>query len=159
VSAVIRLGSTIEQAKKICETAGHQFVQHDGSVWCSSSVVDLKAPSEVEITFCSGLACGITVTLLPPPETLARFIDALSKQLTAHYGGKTANKTDLVQCPNLAELAQCVMQDKAQVLHEWSWPSKHSVLLSSGKQKDRPCAKLTYTTPEYAKDHAPGPAL
>ncbi len=157
--AGFRLGSTVEQAKKICEDAGHQFTLSDASATCSSSVVDLKAPSEVAITFCDGQSCGIEVTLLPPPENLGRFIASLSKQLTAHYGEKTANKTDLKQCPNPAELAQCVMKDTAHVLHEWSWPSKHSVRLSSGKEKDRPCAKLTYLTPEFAKTRVPGPAI
>lgn len=157
--AGFRLGSSLEQAQKICEGAGHQFSPGDPAAKCSSSVVDLKAPAEVELTFCNDKACGIAVTLTPEAAALAPFIDSLSKQLTLNYGAKTLNQSNTKLCSSLDALAQCVLEGNAIVHHEWNWPSKHSVTLSTVKSNGKACVKLVYLTPEYTKTRVPGPAL
>ena len=158
--AGFRFGNTIEQTKKLCEDAGHQFTLTDAVGVCSNSVVDLHAPGEVKITFCDNQACHIEVDLLPQAENYAHFIRELSKQLSARYGEKSTNKSQLSKCPKYAEeLAQCVQQDTANVLYEWRWPSKYVVSLSTGHGNTQPFVALCYGAPDYNKTHAPGPAL
>lgn len=158
--AGFRFGNTVEQSKKICEDAGHQFLLSDGVGRCSSSVVDLQAPGEVKLSYCSNQACGIEVTLLPQADNYARYIMQLSKQLASRYGEKSANKSELGRCPTYAkDLAQCVLQNTASVQYEWSWPSKHQVTLRTDHPTDQAVVVLSYATADYAGAHAPGPAL
>jgi hypothetical protein len=158
--AGFRFGNTVEQTKKLCEDAGHQFTLADTLGTCSNSVVDLHAPGEVKITFCDNQACRIEVDLRPQSENYARFILDLSKQLSSRYGEKSTNKSQLSKCPKYAEeLAQCVLNDTANVLYEWSWPSKHVVSLSTEHTSLQSFVALSYGAPDYTKTHAPGPAL
>jgi len=148
--AGFRFGADQARVREVCEGSKHQFDATEQAATCSGMAAKLGVPGRASMVFCNGGLCEIEVTFELETESYNRVLTSLRKQLTDRYG-----------VPAQASLrsSDCRGGLKNCVLDVWRWPSRHSVILTTGVLDAKPALLLTYSTPERLDTSSPGPAL
>lgn len=151
-AAGFEFGISSDETQKRCEAAGHTWTSVAAGGNCSGAAAELGMTADVDIAFCEGRACGITIEHRPPDRWATRAV-RLKAQLESKYGpAQNTSGTIPESCRTDETFEQCVKAGSLQLSYAWQWSSGQTLQLAIGKptKTEEPAIRLLYARPKSA---------
>lgn len=132
-AAGFEFGETPEAAARRCEAAGQAWVSANGRATCSGAAAPLGIPARVDLEFCDGRACAISVEHVPE-ATWSRSSVSLKANLETKYGPAQESSGSVPErCRTEDAFTQCLASRQVALRYAWRWAGGESLEMSVGK--------------------------
>ena len=131
-------GETVEEVTRRCEAAGETWRGGsrdgvDGTSGCSGPAAPLGIEATVDVAFCSGRACTITVDHVPH-GFWSRSAVTLKADLETKYGpAQESSGTVPEHCRSERDFRRCVEAQQVALLYKWTWAGGETIEMTVGK--------------------------
>jgi hypothetical protein len=141
-------GATEEEAKRICEAAGHRYTSMSpGRGACDGVAADVGLPAKAQFEYCREKACGVALVLpLRDGESLAQAVIHWKSKLSEKYGTPTS-ATGSIPSDCQDDLSSCLADGRATVDIVWKWPSGQLIVLDVTKGGNPAMLRISYRAP------------
>jgi len=144
-------GETPEDVARRCEAAGKAWrgassdnaTQQSG---CSGPAASLGIEASVDVAFCGGRACVITVDHVPSGNW-SRSAVTLKGKLETKYGPAQESSGSVSEhCRSEQDFARCLEAQKVALQYKWTWAGGESIEMTVGKTNpsEHPTIRLVY---------------
>lgn len=131
-------GETLQDAARRCEAAGETWRGSSADnpankPGCSGPAAWLGIKASVDLAFCGGRACAITLDHVPS-GSWSRSAVALKAMLETKYGSaQKSSGTVPEHCRGEQEFARCLETEQVALQYEWTWADGESIEMTVGK--------------------------
>jgi hypothetical protein len=142
-------GVTSEEAQRRCEIAGREWSTGAEGASCSGAAAELFMSANVQLGFCDGRTCRITVEHHPAGGWAARSVQ-LKAQLEAKYGSPASTSGSIPgRCRSGGAFVSCLETDALHLSYKWQWATGEALELEVGKPAPSlpPAIRLRYSRP------------
>lgn len=132
-AAGFTFGTSLEEAQRICESAGHSWSQ-SGKEWtCSAPPTPVGFDAVVNVRICPDHVCAISLVHRPEADWVA-FIADTKERLVARYGPPTESDDTVPNlCRSSQEFVKCIDRGELKLRFAWAWPTGERVALVVGR--------------------------
>ncbi|HVY26251.1 MAG TPA: hypothetical protein VHB79_06845 [Polyangiaceae bacterium] len=151
-AAGFEFGLSSEESQKRCEAAGYEWTSVAEGGNCSGPAAKLGMAVDVDLAFCGGRTCGITIEHRPSDRWATRAV-RLKSQLESKYGPAQNTSGRIPEtCRSEDSFSQCLKTGSLQLSYAWQWSSGETLELSIGKptKAEEPAIRLLYSRPRSA---------
>lgn len=151
-AAGFEFGLSSEESQKRCEAAGQAWTSVAAGGHCSGAAAQLGMTADVDIAFCEGRTCSITIEHRPADRWATRAV-RLKAQLESKYGpAQNTSGTIPESCRSDEGFSQCVKTGSLQLSYAWQWSSGATLELAIGKPSagEEAAIQLRYAQPKPA---------
>jgi len=131
-------GETLEDASGRCEAAGETWrgsgsEDAPGKFGCSGPAASLGVEASVDVGFCAGRACTITINHVPRSDW-SRSAVTLKANLETKYGPAQESSGSVpAHCRSDQAFTRCLEAQQAALQYKWSWAGGESIEMTVGK--------------------------
>jgi hypothetical protein len=150
--AGFQFGETSEDAARRCEAAGQAWRSDGNKHGCSGPAVSLGIAASIDVEFCEGRACSITVEHVPSANWSQSAV-SLKSNLESKYGPPQETSGRVPEtCRSERAFTRCLESRKLTLSYRWSWPGGESLEMHVGKPNDAESTaiRLLYRRPKGA---------
>jgi hypothetical protein len=136
-AAGFNFGDTVDATNAQCKNAGHEWKGSGAKYKCTGTAVDTGLDAQARLAFCKDTLCRIDVVSPPPADAalLSTRLEKVLKLLTERYGSPTKREVTYPQSCAGAALPECLVQERARFLYQWSFKDRKAITLSLGAKK------------------------
>lgn len=151
-AAGFEFGLSSEESQKRCEAAGYAWTSVAEGGNCSGPAAKLGMTADVDLAFCGGRTCGITIAHRPSDRWATRAV-RLKAQLESKYGPAQNTSGRIPEsCRSDDSFSECLKTGSLQLSYDWRWSSGETLQLAIGKptKEEEPAIRLLYSRPRSA---------
>lgn len=150
-AAGFQFGASAADLEAVCTAADEQWKAAGAEATCSGAASNVGFSPVVELRFCEGTACVVTLSAAATAATWKDRLKFLRERLVENYGEPSKRKTSVpTDCKD--DIYECLSDRTAHVSFEWTWPDGHFVHLSVGAApEERPRIRVVYANPSGAR--------
>jgi hypothetical protein len=145
-------GETPEDVERRCAAAGQIWRSGSDKAGCSGPAASLGIAASVDVEFCAGRACAITIEHAPRTDW-SRSSVTLKANLETKYGRPQESSGSVPEsCRGERAFVRCLESRQVTLRYTWRWAGGESLEMSVGKPTDAESAaiRLVYRRPDGA---------
>lgn len=156
-AAGFKFGESRADAAHSCEAAGYEWrdeIDQTDKPGCTGAAESLGIDANVNVEFCDGRACAITVEHVPHDKWSQSSV-SLKANLESKYGPAQESSSSVPEeCRADAAFTRCLEARRLTLRYTWRWAGGESLEMSVGKPRDNVSAaiRLVYRRPAGTAD-------